>query len=299
MNILCLGEPMVERARTPEGSERQAFAGDTLNTAVYLKAAAPALTVGYATMLGQDPTSDAMLTQMTAWGLETALVLRHPSRTPGEYTITTDAQGERSFTYDRARSAARAMFQSPGLRLTDLAHCDLLYLSAITLAILPDTDRNTLIAWFQDYRAGGGRLAFDSNYRPALWDSQETAAQAIEATWRQTDIALPSLDDEQALFGDTDAAAVQARLTSWGIQDGALKCGAKGPESLSQMDHTPAFAPAPEVIDSTAAGDSFNGGYLAAKLSGAPEAEALQNGHRIASAVIAQPGAIVDIGAAC
>jgi 2-dehydro-3-deoxygluconokinase len=47
------------------------------------------------------------------------------------------------------------------------------------------------------------------------------------------------------------------------------------------------------VVDTTAAGDSFNAGYLAAHLTGATDAEALQRGHAFARRVIGYPGAIV------
>jgi 2-dehydro-3-deoxygluconokinase len=46
------------------------------------------------------------------------------------------------------------------------------------------------------------------------------------------------------------------------------------------------------VVDTTAAGDSFNGAYLAALMRGEPEAACLAAGHAMASEVIGHPGAI-------
>jgi 2-dehydro-3-deoxygluconokinase len=51
---------------------------------------------------------------------------------------------------------------------------------------------------------------------------------------------------------------------------------------------------APKVVDPTGAGDSFNGAYLAARIAGASQAEAAREGHRVASIVIGEPGALVD-----
>ena len=70
--------------------------------------------------------------------------------------------------------------------------------------------------------------------------------------------------------------------------------GALGPVSprLARRAH-PEFAPAPEVVDTTAAGDSFNGGYLAAFLRGEDERRCLLAGHKIASRVVGASGALI------
>lgn len=294
-SVACLGEVMVELTldeQTPE-SAGIGFAGDTFNTAVYLKRAAPALDVAYVTKLGQDSLSDRILGLMETEALDTSLVLKSPDRMPGLYAINTDQAGERSFLYWRDRSAARTLFEPPALDLADLARFDTLYFSAISLAVLPAPARDALFDWLPRFRAGGGRFAFDSNYRLRLWPDRQTAEATIERAWRLTDIALPSIDDEMALFGDVDAEAVIARLSAWGVTSGALKCGVDGPRALdgSSVD---GFDPAPKVVDSTAAGDSFNAGYLAARLTGASEADALRQGHALARLVVQHRGAIVE-----
>ena len=295
--VLCLGEAMVELSlsdATPDVAG-VGFAGDTLNTAIYLKRSAPDIDVGYATKLGSDALSDRIVAMMEGEGLATDLVLRDPVRSPGLYAITTDGRGERSFQYWRDTSAARAMFEAPGLTFEALGQADVLYFSAISLAILPVPDREALIQWLPQYRTAGGLVAFDSNYRPRLWPDAETARKDVKAVWRQTDIALPSIDDEMALFGDTSEADILDRLHGWGVVVGALKRGASGPLPIGSGS-APECEPAAAVVDSTAAGDSFNAGYLGARLSGAAEPEALLAGHRLAARVVGGRGAIIPKG---
>lgn len=292
-DVICLGEAMVELSLDgpPPGPAEVRFAGDTFNTAVYLKRSAPTLSVAFATMLGRDRFSDALVHLMEEEGLDTQLVRRSDTRLPGLYAISTDASGERSFSYWRDRSAARTMFDDGGLR-TDELDCDLLYYSAITLAILPPERRRDLLGWLPLFRASGGRVAFDSNYRPALWPDRATARADIGAAWCVADIALPSLDDEMAIFGDADSDAVLTRLRDCGPTTGALKRGAAGPCPLDGTAAGP-FPTAARVVDSTAAGDSFNAGYLAALLAGQTEARAMQAGHTLASSVVGARGAIL------
>ena len=190
--IACLGEAMVELSLDRDDPERAriGFAGDTLNTAIYLKRMAPSADVAYATKIGSDRLSDQMLDLMASEGLATNLVFRSPDALPGIYAISTDDRGERSFQYWRSASAARQMFALPGLTLAQLAEYDVLYFSAISLAILPWEHRQNLIDWLHDYRAKGGRVAFDSNYRPSLWPDVETARTVVASVWQQTDIGL-------------------------------------------------------------------------------------------------------------
>ncbi len=288
---------MVELTLPAEGRDesRVGFAGDTFNTALYLRrSAGPDVDVAYVTALGTDPLSDRMIAFFAQHGVSTDLVERRAERVPGLYAISVDAHGERSFTYWRESSAARTLFAPPCAVTPDrLADFDLIYLSGISLAILTQPARAELLAFLDGFRRRGGRVAFDSNYRPRLWSDAATARSVMGAFWAETDIGLPSLDDEMALWGDVDTDAVLARLRGAGVQRGALKRAAEGPLPIGFCDEPlPDFAPAERVVDSTAAGDSFNGGYLAALISGAPEAECLARGHALARRVIGFAGAI-------
>ncbi len=289
LRIACVGEAMVEL--TIDRPERQiGFAGDTLNTAIYLaRALGDAGTVEFVTVLGKDALSDRMEDFIASEGVGVSRIRRDTNgKLPGIYSIAVDAAGERSFSYWRNQSAARTLFADG---FAQLEGCDLIYLSGITLAILPPEVRAALLAHLSGH---GARIAFDSNYRPRLWEDQVTARATMETAWRITDIGLPSVDDEMALFGDADAAGVLARMHAFGVTEGALKQGAAGPLPLGEaLSPDITFPKASRVVDTTAAGDSFNGAYLGAKLAGHNEAECLMAAHNQAAEVIGHPGAII------
>ncbi|ASJ71318.1 sugar kinase [Granulosicoccus antarcticus] len=298
MKIACIGEVMIELSLQGGSQDaRLGVAGDTFNTAVYLKRTVSSHDVAYLTVLGTDSFSEQIAERIASENLDVNHIPRTSGRVPGLYAINTDAHGERSFTYWRDQAAARLMFdESVGPSFDVLAEFDVLYYSAITLAILPVPARMRFLSHLERFRAMPGKqVAFDSNYRPRLWASQAEAQKYIADAWRQCDIALPSVDDEMELFNDASEEAALARLQQYGLHKGALKRGAKGPLDLGDPDNTPSFTQVSNVVDSTAAGDSFNGGYLAQLLAGASPMEAARAGHDCASQVVQHRGAIIDI----
>ena len=281
--IACIGEAMIELSMDGDQAHL-AVAGDTLNTAIYLKRSWPNVAVDYVTCLGQDMLSKRIVEFIAANDLGHANIQRITHKSPGLYAINTAPDGERSFTYWRGDSAARQMFSDADFRF--LEQFDGLYLSGITLAILPQNIRLALLEWLH---AAPVQVIFDSNYRPHLWEDRATAQKIIAAFWQRADIALPSIDDEMAVFGETEAQVAQRFFTQ--AKSGALKRGARGPLSLGEPVDAQ-YEPVTEVVDTTAAGDSFNGGYLGALLSGRDQAAALQAGSATAARGVRSLGAI-------
>ncbi|HYD66507.1 sugar kinase [Azospirillum sp.] len=296
--VAALGECMIELFRRPDGALTMGFGGDTLNTAVYLARLGTA--VDYVTALGDDPHSDAMLAAWAAEGVGTGRVPRLPGRLPGLYMIETDDKGERRFLYWRDRAPARELFvlpQSPAL-VEALEGYDLLYLSGISLAIWGEEGRAVLYPLLDRVRRRGGRVAFDTNWRPRLWPDRATARRAYDAMLARTDIALPGVGDLRDLYDDADADAVLGRVRAAGVPEIVLKLEEPGCRVVDDGLNAPVDALVPAervtaVVDTTAAGDSFSAGYLAARLAGRTPEAAARAGHRLAAVVIQHRGAII------
>ena len=304
LQLLAIGEVMAEirQARLSDHGTKTTsasgfsinFAGDTFNTAIYCqRQLGTSQTVGFVSRIGTDPLSDGLVAMAQSESLSCDYLARDSARNIGIYSVATDNQGERSFHYWRNQSAARGLFTSEETELF-LPQASMIYLSGITLAILPPIARERLFTLLAERRAKGTKIAFDSNYRPSLWESADVARAIMSQMWSLTDIGLPSLDDEMALFGDKTEEDAIARFSAQTFERLAIKRGDRGPLSphLAPADH-PEFAPAKQVIDTTAAGDSFNGGYFAAYLQGHDEAACLLAGHNLAAKVVTMPGAIM------
>ena len=297
LRIALIGECMIELQHRADGSLHQSFGGDTLNAAVYLRRElGDSGAVDYVTALGDDSFSDAMCQQWTDEGLGLGMVQRLAGRLPGLYCIQTDASGERKFLYWRNEAAVRDCFTTPAAEpiLAALPDYDVVYFSGITLAVLGEIGRERLLQTLIETRRRGGKVVFDNNYRPRLWASVEEARAAYRSVLPYVDLALLTVDDEQALFHFSDGAAVFAAYEQIGTPEVVLKRGAEA--CLIRCAGESFEVPAQKVervVDTTAAGDSFSAAYLASRLKGGSPVEAAQAGHRLASRVIQVPGALI------
>ncbi len=292
--LLGIGECMVEMASTGGGRFSQGFAGDSFNTAWYARRAlGPDWSVGYVSAVGDDAVSGRMVDFIAASGIETARIARLPGRMPGLYLIELD-DGERSFHYWRGQSAARSLADDPERLEAALQGADAVFFSGITLAILPPDARARLVATLGRLKRRGALVAFDSNLRPRLWPDAAAMRAAIRAAAAVTTLALPTVPDEAELFGEAGAGAVAERYLADGASEVVVRAGA-GPARVVWPGGTADVAPDRAVtpVDTTGAGDSFNGAYIAARLQGDPPEAAVRKAHATAARVIGAFGALV------
>jgi 2-dehydro-3-deoxygluconokinase len=298
--VVAIGEVMVEMARGSDGRFGIGCGGDTFNTAIYLARAG--IEVAYATALGDDSYSDGIVSLTSAEGIKTDLMLRVPGREAGLYLIETDNKGERRFTYWRENAPAREVFDLPqwGQIAEAMLSARLIYFSGITLSLYSNNGLGRFLAIMEMARQQGVKVAFDGNFRPRGWkgDLGRTRAVFTEAL-KRVDIAMPTYDDEAVLWGDPSPEATVERLQAFGIGEIVVK---NGPNSaLVSAGGRQEYVPPPEVVvpvDTTAAGDSFNAGYMAARLSGENPAAAATAAHRLAGEKIRHRGAIMPRTAA-
>ncbi|MDX8467971.1 sugar kinase [Mesorhizobium sp. VK23B] len=289
--VASIGECMLELSGQSGPNWRMGFAGDTFNTLWALHALSPDRTATYVSAFGDDPFSRDQIAFFAQNGIGIGYSPVIAGARPGLYAITLTG-AERAFTYWRSDAAARRLASDPAALAKSLENQALVYFSGITLAILDDAARKTLLSAVATARRAGSLVAFDPNYRPRLWQSREAAQAAILEALAVADIALPTFPDEQMLFGDEAPQSTAARL---GKLAGEVVVKNGEDAALVALDGTIQPVPAVHVaapVDTTGAGDSFNGGYLAARLAGHAPAEAARRAHQVAAAVVQVRGAL-------
>ncbi|MBB1289263.1 sugar kinase [Pseudoalteromonas sp. SR43-6] len=293
-NIYFIGECMVELRAMSAATLHQSFAGDVYNSAVYLKRCFPQVTTSVVTALGQDNLSKKMLERFESEQINTQLVFAHDTKVPGMYYIETDEHGERSFIYWRNDSAAKKVVDFLDAdALEQLSQGDMFFFSGISLAIIEESAREDFWKVVKQLKDVGVKIVFDPNYRARLWNSVEETKEQYHLAFTFADITLPGVEDLTTLYGVHSVEAVVEYLKPYQIEEIVVK---NGPESVvtkegdTLQSHT--IIPVTNVVDTTSAGDAFNGVYLGARLSDKSISSAVQLAAKAAGTVIQQPGAI-------
>jgi 2-dehydro-3-deoxygluconokinase len=292
---ICIGEAIVELARGGDGRFALASSGDTFNTAIYLARAGVA--TAFASALGDDPYSDAIVSLAKVEGIATDLILRVPGRLPAIALADADLKSERRTHVWREAAPAGDLFElPPWSRVAEgLTGARLIYFSGITLSLYSNIGLGRFLAAIELARGNGAKIAFDGNFRPRAWHGDLTRTRTVFAeALKRVDIALPAYDDEAVLWGDPSPEATIERLQAFGVNEIVVKNGPNSALVASAAERD--TVPVPDVVvpvDPTAAGDGFNAGYLAARLSGRRPIEAATAAHKLAGQVIRHRGAIV------
>jgi len=295
--VVAFGECMVEVGLTGPSQAALGYAGDTFNTAVYLRRLG--LSVAYGTAIGEgDPFSAGILRLMNAAGLDPALVRTVAGRLPGLYAFDRDEAGERRFFYWRAEAPARDYFAIAEREALHKAVCGarLVYLSGISLAIIGDAGRATLFELLAQAKACGAAIAYDPNHRPQLWGNREQAQAATRTIVPLCRYISTARSDLEGLYG----AAADESAAEWAGQGIEVVVRSESHAVVVRSGEAVLrIAPDPPVraLDTTGAGDAFNAGYIAARLAGKDPRVAVAAARRLANVVVQHIGAIIPAAA--
>lgn len=299
-NIFLFGECMIELMPVSQeqssNTMKQSFAGDVFNTAVYLKRTFADLKVHLVTAVGKDPFSLDMIQYFESENIGVDFVFKSATKIPGLYSIQLDDQGERSFTYWRENSAARQVMQYIDHDvINQLSKGDMFFFSGISLAVIEPEARAVFWLLIDQLKAAEVQIVFDPNYRPRLWSGVKEAQKQFELALQKSDLSLPGVDDFEQLFGMTTAEQVSEYCQQFGVNELVIKNGEQGILVVINGKRSQfAITPVENVVDTTSAGDSFNGVYLGARIGGHSVGDAIALASKAAGFVIQHKGAIVD-----
>ena len=228
----------------------QSFGGKGANQAV--AAARAGAEVAFLSKLGADANGRLIEQHLAAQGLSRPILLRDAEFPTGVAMILVDHSGENQI----------AVVPGSNGRLTpaDLRQHRELIAGARVLLLQMEIPRETV---FEALRLGRqcGLTTILNPAPSAPWPSD---------LLRLIDIPTPTESEAQALTGSADPAEAARILTDRGVGTVVVTCGANGAFLATGNDvtHIPGFLV--ETIDSTGAGDAFNGAVACAVAEGVP-----------------------------
>ena len=259
LDVLCLGEPLLEFNQIKEGNKKtysSGYGGDTSNTAISI--ARQGMSVGFISKVGKDQFGWEFMELWKREKVDYSHVSIHPEAPTGIYFVTHDADGHH-FTYYRSGSAACQMTPLD-LPKDDLSQTRILHLSAITQAISVSSCETAFAAIFQA-RKNGVKISYDTNLRLKLW-SLDRARDVINRTVPMCDVIMPSLEEATSLTGLVDPEEITDYFFELGAKLVVLKQGSHGALVSDGKENLNIPGHKVKAIDATGAGDTFDGAFL-------------------------------------
>jgi sugar/nucleoside kinase (ribokinase family) len=240
--------------------------------------AALGVSVGFITLLGDDPLGSIALERLAEKGVDISCVKRVSGGTSTGVTILLTHEGKRHIlTYPGT------MFEMAfsDLDMAYLASARHFHLSSLFLhkALQPDLPRI-----FRQLKAAGLTLSLDTNDDP-----EDRWGEPLDELLGMVDIFLPNDDEACRISGKADAESAIEVLAKR-VPLVAVKCGKRGAlvQKGSQRWEVPANPVTP--VDTIGAGDSFDAGFLAAYLRGETPDACAAFGNRTAALSTLRPG---------
>jgi 2-dehydro-3-deoxygluconokinase len=265
VDVISIGEPMIEFTAREKGNLRKArlfelgWGGDTSNFAVAV--ARLGKKPGYICRVGDDEFGMSFLEMWKREGVDSSHVIVEKNGFTAAYFISLKNRGEHDFTYIRKGSAASHL--SPqDIDSNYIKSAKLVHISGITQAISENCRAATSEA-LSLAKESGVKVSYDPNFRLKLWPSSEAAKRVIAETVPSTDIFLPTAEEATMLTGTSDPVEQAEKLLNSVSDVVAIKMGAKGcymARSNGEKRMVRGFRV--KVVDTTGAGDAFDGAVV-------------------------------------
>src|SRR6185436_20357364 len=228
--------------------------------------------VAWISKLGRDPFGDLILAAVAGEGVDTRWVLRDDA--PTGLFCKWRAGGQSHVTYRRAGSAASRL-QVGDVPDEALDGVRVVHLTGITMAI-SESARELVLDVARRAKDAGATVVFDPNFRPALPDTPEAAAERQRAVLEHVDWYLCGEGEAELLWPDGEIPVPSV-----------IRVGARGAVVDGVEVPPPRTA---SVVDEIGAGDAFAAGFVYGLLHGWSPAECAAAGNVIAAGALAGTG---------
>lgn len=286
--ITCFGEALIDFLNTGHQAEgpinipdfRQFPGGAPANVAVAIgKLGGEARFAG---QVGDDTFGRFLKSSLETYQVDTQSLRLHPTAKTALAFVFLDDSGERSFEFFRDQTADLL------LKPTDIQDrwflgADVFHFCSNTLT--DEAISETTIAALQKAKKQGCLVSFDINLRHNLWPNGEADRNRVMTCMDYVDVIKVSKEELDYLSPEGEQAFVK-EVIGQGVSTVLITDGGEPIKVIAKGVYSEITPPETDVVDTTAAGDAFTGGFLFALAEQDNPKEALTNQDRLEEMVL-------------
>lgn len=177
--------------------------------------------------------------------------------------VSLTEKGERSFSFCR-NPGADTQITFDDIDKTYLENARILHVGSLSLTQEPA--KTTTLQIISSVKKAGGIISYDPNWRESLWAGKENALDELKSILPMADIVKVSDEELKLLFGNVSYKEGAEIICNTGAKLVSITLGSKGVyyrySNNGDVFEGTVECPEVKVVDTTGAGDSFNGGLL-------------------------------------
>ncbi len=263
-SVTCFGEALIDFLNTgsqPEGpinipDFRQFPGGAPANVAVAIgKLGGDARFVG---QVGNDTFGHFLKSSLETYHVDTTQILMHESAKTALAFVFLDDQGERSFEFHRDKTAD-VLLTPFDVKDQWFMNSDIFHFCSNTLT--DENISNTTLHAIEKAKKQGCLVSFDINLRHNLWPKGKADIETVTRCFKFVDIIKVSKEELDYLAPQGEQSFVTDAI-SQGVKLVLITDGGEPIKIIAKGIYSEITPPKTNVVDTTAAGDAFTGGFL-------------------------------------
>lgn len=210
------------------------------------------------TQLGNDPFGDKIVNELAGFniGLDNVLLTDRANTALAFVSLAND--GNRTFSFYRNPSADM-LYNAENIKKEMFEDCYALHFCSVSLGNFPMKEAHKKA--IELAKTQGAVISFDPNIRFPLWNDKQKLKEAIDEFMPAADIIKISDEEIEFITGTNDIEKGSKMLLE-NAKIVLCTCGAEGAYAFTK--NAGVYVPSKKVkaVDTTGAGDAFNGSFL-------------------------------------
>lgn len=214
----------------------------------------------YLTKVGDDGFGDFLIESLKKVGIDTKYILKDKNYNTSLAFVSFQKDGEREFSFYR-KTAADLYFTKEDFKDVEFDENDILEFGSV--ALQTEVARDTHKYLIDKAKEKGALIAFDPNLRFNLWDDKKELRRVVNEFYKYADVMKIGVDELEFVTELPLEEAVELVKRESNLKILLVTDGSKGARLYVNNKCFCSSGYKVKTVDTTGAGDSFFGAFLA------------------------------------